>query len=262
MDMRSGPFVLGTDGSQEGGEKYFPIVVAVERDLKHHTKLLSIPTCEGLATGEAIFGLLQEKLKVYDINWSNCLSLVVDNANVMTGKHKGVIAFVREKNKEVHLAGCVCHLLHLAVKTGIKSSTKFDLDETMRQLTWYFDKSTCRQQRFQALQVECQVPQHKLLQHVPTRWLSLGAALWRTLEQWDPLLRCFKDECQNKKDSSQCSTVKTNLKDVFHQHKTDIVKLWNKLNDWIYNACEGTMQKHFFLWKILWDEKNTMKGCG
>ena len=58
MDMRSGPFVLGTDSSQEGGEKYFPIVVTVERDLKHHTKLLSIPTCEGLATGEAIFGLL------------------------------------------------------------------------------------------------------------------------------------------------------------------------------------------------------------
>ena len=100
MDMRSGPFVLGTDGSQEGGEKYFPIVVTVERDLKHHTELLSISTCEGSATGEAIFGLLQEELKVYDINWSNCLSLLVDNANVMTGKHKGSLHLSGRKIKK------------------------------------------------------------------------------------------------------------------------------------------------------------------
>eukprot|EP00745_Piridium_sociabile_P033690 TRINITY_DN57899_c0_g1_i1.p1 TRINITY_DN57899_c0_g1~~TRINITY_DN57899_c0_g1_i1.p1 ORF type:complete len:405 (+),score=95.04 TRINITY_DN57899_c0_g1_i1:479-1693(+) len=216
-DMRNGPFVLGTDGSQEGAEKYFPIVVTVERGFKHHTELLSIPTCDGPATGEAIFTILDKELKEYNIEWSNCLSLVVDNANVMTGRHKGVIAYVQGKVKKVHLAGCVCHLLHLAVKKGIKASSKFDLDETLRQINWYFEKSTCRQQRFQALQQKYKVPDHKLLHHVPTRWLSMGAALCRTLEQWEPLQCFFKEECQTKKDSSQASTVKMQLKDFFRR---------------------------------------------
>ena len=119
------------NGSPEGGEKYFPIVVTVERDNKHRTELLSIPTCDGSATGENIYNLLDNELKVYDIRWSNCLSLVVDNANVMTGYNKGVIAYVRKQVQKVHLAGCVCHLLHLAVKKGIKESSKFDIDETM-----------------------------------------------------------------------------------------------------------------------------------
>jgi hypothetical protein len=53
VDCMNGPFVLGTDGSQEGGEKFFPIVVrALDADGNIKTELLATPTCEKSATGE------------------------------------------------------------------------------------------------------------------------------------------------------------------------------------------------------------------
>lgn len=51
--MRSGPFTLSTDGSNDAGSKQFPIVI---RTLNPDTKLvtsevLSVPVCYGSATG-------------------------------------------------------------------------------------------------------------------------------------------------------------------------------------------------------------------
>ena len=68
----------------------------------------------------------------------------------------------------------------------------------MRQLAWYFSKSSGRQQRFQTLQTECGLPQHKIVEHIPTRWLSLGSALERVLQQWQPLAKFFKEEFDSK----------------------------------------------------------------
>ena len=57
--MRNGPFVLDTDGSQEGGEQFFPIVVRVlTNQLTIRTEPLFTPTCDESATGENIFDLL------------------------------------------------------------------------------------------------------------------------------------------------------------------------------------------------------------
>ena len=53
--------------------------------------------------------------------WDNCLALVCDNCNTMAGKHKGVVSFIRREVPSVHIAGCVCHLLNLAVKKATKA---------------------------------------------------------------------------------------------------------------------------------------------
>ena len=99
---------------------------------------------------------------------------------------------------------------------AIKDSSKFDMDDTMRQISWYFSKSSGRQQRLKQLQQQCGVPQHKLIDHVPTRWLSLGAALDRILEQWEPLSKFFKEECVSKSTASaESSSVKSRLRDFF-----------------------------------------------
>ena len=70
VDMQTGPFVFGTDGSQEGGEKYFPIVVSVLRCNKKCTELLSIPTCTEAATGENIYNVINSELKGKNIDWN------------------------------------------------------------------------------------------------------------------------------------------------------------------------------------------------
>ena len=77
----------------------------------------------------------------------------------MAGKHKGVVSFIRREVPSVHIAGCVCHLLNLAVKKATKAyQGAFDFDGLLGQLAWYVNKSSNRQHRFKALQEKCGVP--------------------------------------------------------------------------------------------------------
>eukprot|EP00745_Piridium_sociabile_P013486 TRINITY_DN1993_c0_g1_i4.p1 TRINITY_DN1993_c0_g1~~TRINITY_DN1993_c0_g1_i4.p1 ORF type:complete len:336 (+),score=40.99 TRINITY_DN1993_c0_g1_i4:441-1448(+) len=170
--LKKGPFIIGTDASQEGGDKFFPMVVRYIRGGMIVTELLANPTCKDSATGENIFKLLSDTFASIDVPWANCLSLVCDNAYVMTGRHKGVISFVLKEVPEAHLAGCVCHLLSLASKKATKafqSATGFDVDDILRQTAWYVNKSSNRQHRLKAIQEECGVPQLKVVDHCPTR---------------------------------------------------------------------------------------------
>ena len=68
--MKQGPFILGTDGSQQGGVKYFPIVVrSLNNDGNRiQNELLSLPSCSESATGEAIFLSLTMSLKIMTLH--------------------------------------------------------------------------------------------------------------------------------------------------------------------------------------------------
>ena len=119
--------------------------------------------------------------------WRNCCWCVI-NANVMTGRRKGVISFMCTKVPEVHLAGCVRHLLNLVAKKATKASQgAFDFHDILRQMAWYVNKSSNRQHRLKQLQEECGTPQLSLVKHCSTRRLSRGKSLQRLLQQWHPL---------------------------------------------------------------------------
>ena len=70
------PFTISTDGSNDAGSnKLFPLIIrSVDPvSLEVHSEILSIPVCEGSATGENIFNLIESELKVHNIPWKNCL---------------------------------------------------------------------------------------------------------------------------------------------------------------------------------------------
>ncbi|KAL8570692.1 hypothetical protein ACOMHN_039127 [Nucella lapillus] len=163
----------------------------------------------------------------YDIPWKNCVALMCDNANVMTGRNKGVISYVLRKNSEVHLAGCVCHLLHISLKKGMKASSKFDIDDILRQLHWYITNIINRHQRLKAHQEACGVPAHAIVAHVPTRWLTMGPALLRILEQWEPLYKFLEEEYMKKKEKGEHTqdAVVTRLRDFFRRRTPKLYKI-------------------------------------
>ncbi|XP_074649309.1 uncharacterized protein LOC141906151 isoform X2 [Tubulanus polymorphus] len=201
--LKSSPFVLGVDGSTYKQETYYPIVVRyVDEQLETKLDLLANPIWNQSHTGEAIFNIIKAELEVNAIPWENLLSLVCDNTNSNVGRHKGVIKYVRDHQKEVHLAGCVNHLLHLALKKGLNTAIKplFDFDDLLRQLHWYVTKTSKRSASFQTIQKECGLPDHTILKHVATRWLSMGPALSRMLEQWEALRRYFAKEIGHDTD--------------------------------------------------------------
>lgn len=84
----------------------------------------------------------------------------------------------------------------------------------LSEVHWYFNKSTNRQLRFKALQSQCGTPVHAILAQVPTRWLSMGPALQRLLEQWEPLHLFFTEERQKKKDKGN---ILSRLYDFFRR---------------------------------------------
>ena len=77
---------------------------------------MSIPICAEAATGQNIFELMDKDLRDKNISWDKCLSMGSDNVSVMTGQHKGVYAYVKQKQPNVYLSGCVLHLIHISAK--------------------------------------------------------------------------------------------------------------------------------------------------
>ncbi|KAL8598205.1 hypothetical protein ACOMHN_043276 [Nucella lapillus] len=231
--MKSGPFVIGTDGSQEGGEKHYPIVVRFcDSNGYIQSKLLANSTSTDSSTGENIFHLLDDTLTSLGIDWTKCLSLVCDNAATMTGVNKGVISYVRKKTPKVHLAGCVCHLLNLAAKKATKAfQGEFDFDDILRQISWYMSKSTNREQRLKQLQKQCGTPELNVIDHCPTRWLSMGLALRRLLQQWKPLQMFFEEKCKKdikgkSEEEKKRSSIRTRVHDFLKRSTAKLYALF------------------------------------
>ena len=65
---------------------------------------------------ETLFGSIQNALDKED-SWSNCVSFGVDNCNTVSSRDS-IKTRIHEKNKNCFVAGCSCHLAHLAEGGG------------------------------------------------------------------------------------------------------------------------------------------------
>lgn len=198
--LRSGPFSIATDGSNDVGNdaKLYPTVVTF-CDRTVRTALLAMPALERDSTGRNIGALVVETLKSNSIPLENCISMACDNAPVMIGSKNGVAAVLKESHENIAILGCCCHLINLAAQKG-SACLPVNVDEALVDAYYYLEKSSKRKDKLRAFQrlhdVECK----KILKHINTRWLSLGRSLKRLVEQWQPLLSFFHSEV---KTSSQ-----------------------------------------------------------
>ena len=200
--MKEAPYSLATDGSSEGDKKYFPIVARViDNNGMIKTVLMGNPTCKGGATGENIFKLLDKFVKEEELDWGMCLAFGGDNANVMSGRKRGVMGFMEKEHKDMYFVGCPCHLIHLAARhAGDVLPVK--VDELLVDIYYYLDKSTNRKEALHQCQQVYGTEHRKIIKYVSTRWLCLASCLERLVQQWLPLRKFFVDECQNDKNSS------------------------------------------------------------
>ncbi|XP_071504712.1 LOW QUALITY PROTEIN: zinc finger MYM-type protein 6-like [Diadema antillarum] len=205
--IKNAPFSIATDGSTDSeAVKLYPVLIhSFDEEMgRVVSELLELKECNERSTGENIFKLLDNALSSRGISWDKCVSFGTDNASVMTGKYKGVAAFLAAANPEIYILRCPCHLMHLAAKQGGKC-LEFKLDDLLVDVWYYLDKSQLRHQSLQQLQQKHGLESKKILKHVPTRWLSLGIALERLLENWGPIEEFFKSE-RNTKKNTQSTT--------------------------------------------------------
>lgn len=196
--MRIGPFTLSTDGSNDmGSSKLFPLVVRTVSETGVNSEVVSVPQCEGSATGEKIFSLIDNFFQVNSIPWANCIALGGDNANVMSGDKKGVYGFCLEKNPHIQFAGCPLHLVHIAASKGA-DCLPVSINDLLVDIYFFFHRSSLRTHRFNELQELYGEEPSKILKHGPTRWLSVGRCLDRVLLKWDILKDFFKAELKEE----------------------------------------------------------------
>lgn len=209
--LKSAPFSISTDGSNDATSKQYPLVVRTKNTETGlvNSELLSIPVCSEAATGQNIFNLMDKDLKDRNVTWENCLSMGSDNASVMTGRRKGVYAYVKEKQPTVYLSGCVLHLIHISAKKAADALPS--IDDVLIDIYYYFNKSDSRKLSFKGCQDLYDLEQKRMLKHVCTRWLSIGRCIERLLFNWDALKDYFYKEfslIEKKKAVKDAKVVK------------------------------------------------------
>ncbi|XP_041375078.1 uncharacterized protein LOC121387962 [Gigantopelta aegis] len=136
---------------------------------------------------------MDKELQRRELSWQNCLSFGADNASVMQGKHQGVAHYLHKEHSDMYILGCPCHLMHLAAQKAC-SKLPASLDELLVDIFYYLDKSSKRKQSLQCFQLLNGKETRKILKHVSTRWLSLGQAITRLLDQWEAVTNFFESE--------------------------------------------------------------------
>ena len=72
--------------------------------------------------------------------------------------------------------------------------SKFNVEEMVIDLYYWFDKSTKRKANLQRYCVFCDTNYRDIIKHASTRWLSLEKAINRTLQQYEALRSYFISE--------------------------------------------------------------------
>ena len=162
------PFSVSTDGSNDSDFKLYPIVVRYQNSVTGHVEctLLSLPNLELDATGENIAGIIDKSFTQLGVPWANCVAFGYDNVSVMTGRNKGCVTHMQQKYKPtIALAGCPCHLIHIAAE---KASHRLpvSIDDLLIDIYYYLDKSSKRIQKLRDFQQLCNVEVRKILKHV------------------------------------------------------------------------------------------------
>lgn len=165
------------------------------------SRLLSLCTLKGQASGRNIGNLILEALASFHIYRPQLCSVCCDNANVMLGKENGVAAVLMEVQENLIKIGSACHLINLAAEKGaLCLPTK--VDEVRVDRYNYLEKCATRKETLRQFQEIHDAEFRKILKHAPTRWLSLGKCLTRLLDQWKPLLSFFLHEVKGKRSPS------------------------------------------------------------
>ncbi|RUS81174.1 hypothetical protein EGW08_011039 [Elysia chlorotica] len=147
---------------------------------------------EGNSTGEEIFLALDRELQASGLDWGSCISFGSDNASVMLGRLSGVATFIKEKNRQVHIQGCPCHLLHIAAKNGA-ACLRYPVEEWLVDIFYYLENSSKRMKAFSSFKLETGCAHKKILKHGSTGgsvcstqslvYLSSGMPWWNFSRQ-------------------------------------------------------------------------------
>ena len=122
--MTENPFAMVNDGSNDSGiSKMNPVCVYIfdiERSKQVEFKFYSMcsTTGEHCSKSQTLFDKIDSTLTSDELDWDNVVAIGLDNTNANMGDRNSLKSRILAKNNEIFIAGCNCHLVHLAAGKG------------------------------------------------------------------------------------------------------------------------------------------------
>ena len=107
----------------------------------------------------------------------------------------------------IELGSCSIHIVHNAFGDGLGQFGK-EIDQLCLDLHSLFKYSAARQEDFRKVQTELELVPSNFQQHTEVRWLSLGPAINRILEQWDGITQFVTELSKDQKKTPKSSSFK------------------------------------------------------
>ena len=152
--MSDNPYALVNDGSSDCGLLKINLVCVyifdVQRRKQVEFKFYSMcsTTWEDCSKAETLFTAINNAFKKDHLNWDIVVSVGVDDTNTNMGIRNSLKTRILSENAQTFIAGCNCHLAHLAAGKGgdaYAAITKFDCEDHQVDLYYFFKRSARRE---------------------------------------------------------------------------------------------------------------------
>ena len=195
--MKASCYSIATDGSNDQGlQRMNPVTVRLFDINQHKVVTKFFDMCLSTSsTAVGIFNTINASMTKNDLTWDNCVSLAVDNTSVNVGRNNSVIVEAREKNGNIILMGCPCHIAHntasKATKAFVKIVDDFDIKELLVDIYFHFDYSSKRKKLFVEFCEFCNREYSKILKFQSDRWLGMSTCIERVFKLFPSLKSYF-----------------------------------------------------------------------
>ena len=142
------------------------------------------------ANASNLFDCLDFHITQAGLSYKKLIGWNSDGASVMLGKCNSVVSRLKEKQPNLYVIHCICHVSHLIVSDAIPCIPSYVTSLT-ENLYWWFHHSAKRVSELHSFKEWLEVEGHKILKKVDSRWLSLEACVNRIIEQYAPLISYF-----------------------------------------------------------------------
>ena len=197
------PYSVGTDGSNDTGvAKMNPVSIRLfdinrSKTVTNHFFDMCLTKGEDGAKAYKIFEAIEETFTRDSMLWTNCVSLSIDNTNTMIGANNSVASRFLEMNPELFVAGCPCHLAHIAAShanDAFSDILGINVEDICIDCFYWFSKSSKRKGKLLEYFELCNQDYQAVLKHLSIRWLSLQRCIDRILKKYPSLKSYFLSE--------------------------------------------------------------------
>lgn len=172
--------------AQHSNQAYVSLTATwITDQFKREKVLLAIRHLPGSHTAVAINEAINTILAEYSVDQATVKTIVHDNASSMMAAFRG---------SPIQSVSCFAHSLQLCIQPAVLSQRMVsDIVAICSRMITHFNHSALATSKLIEIQKQLDLPQHKLLQNVITRWNSTYYMLERVLEQKQALVMYSSD---------------------------------------------------------------------